>query len=451
MEQRYKQQQQSEKEHRNETASSSQPMAANSIVIEQSQAIHHMSRWLEGQRTRVESVNAATQAMEAHSVLQVVETTWAQYLKDGKLRELPEIPAVTISNTGAGIFLPTTLTPNIRYFISITEQPVAMGLVLHGEASDLNIDWNTRLGIPEYRTQSDNLVAPEASCNVTTFAMVLERLGIGREQVSSALDQKMGVSVLQTPEAQSESWIDTTLAYLNRSMKKSRSYQRVRGQTSVGTEQQTNMAAEYRDRAQMEDLLDLLAHEIGVSRTSVVSAPNKMLEEITGGVNTPTTEQLWERKWGPLSEKVRSCLQSGGAAALSFKHKGSRSSGTHIVSILDVEDDGFIIDDPYGIIREDYNPRSWDDAYWSKRENGSLIGSRDLSTQRNEIGNTDDWGIAWARDLQSEEQRGQETLISKTQVERSMFYVQLFHRNVEAPSSEVSNQTQSQTQKPTIE
>ena len=97
--------------------------------------------------------------MEAHCVLQVVETTWAMYLQDGVLQTLPDIPAVTISNTGAGIFLPTPLIPSIRYFISITEQPVAMGLVLHGEASDLNIDWNTRLGIPEYRTQSDNLVA----------------------------------------------------------------------------------------------------------------------------------------------------------------------------------------------------------------------------------------------------------------------------------------------------
>ena len=161
--------------------------------------------------------------MEAHSVLQVVETTWAMYLQMAYCK-IPRQPAVTISNTGAGIFLPTPLIPSIRYFISITEQPVAMGLVLHGEASDLNIDWNTRLGIPEYRTQSDNLVAPETSCNVTTFAMVLERLGIGREQVSSALDQKMGVSLLQTPEAQSESWIDATLEYLNRSMKKSQSH-----------------------------------------------------------------------------------------------------------------------------------------------------------------------------------------------------------------------------------
>lgn len=434
--QQQKQQQQSEKEQRNESGSANQPAVVNSVGLEQSKAVHQVNAWLDGQRSRVESVSAASQSMEAHSVLQVVETTWAIYLQDGVLQKLPEIPAVTISNTGAGIFLPTPLIPSIRYFISITEQPVAMGLVLHGEASDLNIDWNTRLGIPEYRTQSDNLVAPEASCNVTTFAMVLERLGIGREQVSSALDQKMGVSLLQTPEAQSESWIDATLEYLNRAMKKSQSYKRVRGQTAIGQNQQSNMAAEYRDRAQMEDLLDLLAHEIGVARTSVISSPHRMLETITGGINTPTTEQIWDRNWETLSEKVEACLQAGGAAALSFKHKGSRSSGTHIVSIIDVQADGFVIDDPYGVIREDYNPRNWDDAYWSTREDGSLIGSRSLSDQRNEIGETNEWGIGWARDLQAEERKGQETVISKKQVERSMFYVQLFHRPTNTTATE---------------
>ena len=438
MQQQQQQQQQSEKEHQNETAAVSQPSAANSVAIEQSKAVNQMNVWLDGQRSRVESVSAASQSMEAHSVLQVVETTWAVYLQDGVLRDLPNVPAVTISNTAAGIFLPTSLTPNIRYFISITEQPVAMGLVLHGEASDLNIDWNTRLGIPEYRTQSDNLVAPEASCNVTTFAMVLERLGIGRDQVASVLDQKMGVSLVQTPEAQSESWIDATLEYLNTSMKKSMNYQRVRGQTAIGKDQQSNMAAEYRDRAQMEDLLDLLAHEIGVSRTSVISSPNRMLETITGGVNTPTTEQIWNRNWDSLSERVESCLQAGGAAALSFKHKGSRSKSTHIVSILEVKEDGFVIDDPYGVVREDYNPRNWDDAYWSKRDNGSLINSRSLSEQRNEIGNTNEWGIGWARDLQDEEKKGQETVLSKEQIERSMFYVQLFHRQTETTSEATS-------------
>ena len=78
------------------------------------------------------------------------------------------------------------------------------------------------------------------------------------------------------------------------------------------------MAAEYRDRAQMEDLLDLLAHEIGVPRTSVISSPNRMLETITGGVNTPTTEQIWNRNWDSLSEKVLYLLTSGRSGCTLF-------------------------------------------------------------------------------------------------------------------------------------
>ena len=164
------------------------------------------------------------------------------------------------------------------------------------------------------------------------------------------------------------------------------------------------MAAEYRDRAQMEDLLDLLAHEIGVSRTSVISSPNRMLETITGGVNTPTTEQIWNRDWDSLSESVDSCLQAGGAAALSFKHKGSSSDSTHIVSILEVKEDRFVIDDPYGVVRADYDRRKREDAYWSRGEDGSLITSRSRSHQRNEIGDTNEWGIGWARDLEEEKE-----------------------------------------------
>ena len=97
--------------------------------------------------------------------------------------------------------------------------------------------------------------------------------------------------------------------------------------------------------------------------------------------------------------------------SLSFRHKGTRSSGTHIVSILAVEQDGFRIDDPYGNVREDYNSRKWDDAYWGRHDDGHLIRARDMSAQRNVIGEQDNWGTAWARE-QREEEIEAERLIS---------------------------------------
>jgi hypothetical protein len=147
------------------------------------------------------------------------------------------------------------------------------------------------------------------------------------------------------------------------------------------------------------------------------------------GRPTPTSEKLWEKRWNRLAPQVRECIENGGAAALSFKHKGSRhKDATHIVSILAVEDDGFRIDDPYGEIRSDYNRDAWDDAYWSRNENNRLIGDRDRSTQQNVQGDIDDWGTAWARDLSEEEERGRESFITSAQVRSSMFYVQLFYR-----------------------
>ena len=113
MQQQQQQPQQSEKKQQNEPTSANQSTVANSVGLEQSRAVNQLNAWLDGQRSRIEATSAASQSMEAHSVLQVVETTWAMYLQDGVLQSLPDIPAVTIANTGAGIFLPTALTPNI--------------------------------------------------------------------------------------------------------------------------------------------------------------------------------------------------------------------------------------------------------------------------------------------------------------------------------------------------
>lgn len=403
---------------------------SNAHQVERMEAIQRLNTWLEAQQNRLSTVSVMLQSAEAHGVLQAVETTWAQYQRSGYFFDLPTTPSRQFNRTGAGIFLPTELASNIRPFIEKTE---TVGSA-KAESSAAGIDWNTRLGIPEYRSQSDNLVAPEASCNVTTLAMILERMGIGRDDVLAALEQRMGIQMLDNPESREENWLDSTLSYLNRQMRASAPYQRVRGEASMASSERSAIAEEYQGNAQMEDLLDMLLYKMGQSRTSVISEPDNILAELTPNRPTPTSEKIWDTNWGRLAPMVRECLENGGGAALSFKHKGNRSSATHIVSILTVEEDGFTIDDPYGDIREDYNRRSWDDAYWSRNDGGNLIASRDRSDQRNVIGEIDDWGTAWARDLREEEDRGRETHISKDQVARSMFYVQLFHRGEPAIS-----------------
>lgn len=395
---------------------------SNATQVNRMQAIQQLNTWLESQRSRLETVNIMVQQPAAHGILQALENAWTQYEQSGYLFTMPATVGMSFNTEGHGIFLPTELAINVRPIIELTENGE------HGERSAAGIDWNTRLGIPEYRTQSDNLPSPEATCNVTTLAMILERMGIGQQDVAAAIEKRMGIQLLDSPESREQDWIDNTLSYLNRQMRASRPYQRVRGQASMSMSDRQSIAEQYSENAQMEDLLDILLHMMGQKRTDVISGPDRLLSEVSGDGPTPTSEKTWERRWEVLAPMVKECIENGGGAALSFRHKGERTNATHIVSILAVQDDGFLIDDPYGDIRDDYMRRGRDDAYWSRNENGRLIIDRNLSDQKNENSGIDDWGSAWARDLKEEEERGRETMISKEQVESSMFYVQLFRR-----------------------
>ena len=408
---------------------------SNGQVMERVQAVQQMNQWLTEQRDRFKTMGAMFLGPEAHKVLYAAEQTWHQFQQNGTLQSLPNIPTQPYTSEEAGVALPTELASDIRYFIRLTEPEGPQTT----ESSSNGIDWNTRLGISEYRTQSDNLVAPEATCNVTTLAMVFERLGYGRDDVLMALETRMGLNALSTEETREMEWKDHALDYINDNMRASGAYRRVRGEGWLSTDDKNSMASDFRDQAQLEDLLDLLADELGISRYSVISEPERMLQAVTQtGENAPTAEQIWEKSWSKTTPKMTECLENGGAVALSFYHKGTRGGGTHIVSVLEVRGDELIIDDPYGDIREDYSKRRYDDAYWSRNDDDRLIQSRDRSDQRNVIGDTDDWGIEWARERNEEDVRGRESTVSKTQFEQAMFYVQLFHRaqpSSQAPTS----------------
>lgn len=406
--------------------------SSNGQVMERVQAVQQLSQWLTGQRDRFKTIGAMFLESEAHKVLYGVEQTWQQFQHTGVLQTLPNIPTQPYTSEEAGIALPTELAGNIRYFIRLTEPEGPQTT----ESSSNGIDWNTRLGISEYRTQSDNLVAPEATCNVTTLAMVFERLGYGRDDVLMALEKRMGLSVLSTEETREMEWKDQALDYINDNMRASGAYRRVRGEGWLSTSDKNSMASDFRDQAQLEDLLDLLANELGISRYSVVSEPERMLQAVTQtGQDAPTAEKIWDSSWSKTTPKIAECLENGGAVALSFYHKGSRGNGTHIVSVLEVRGDELIIDDPYGDIREDYSRRRYDDAYWSQNDDDKLVYSRENSDQRNVIGEADDWGIDWARERNDEDVRGRESTMGKTQFEQAMFYVQLFHRAQPSPQA----------------
>lgn len=413
------------------TASSSPSTVSNAQMLEYQQAIQTINEWLDTQREVIESMGVMQQPVAATQVLQLVESRWDEYLNSGYLLEFPAQPSSNVRAASQRVQLPTQLASNLRYFIEHTE---LINADAPSEASADGVDWNSRLGIPEYRTQSDNLVAPEATCNVTTLAMVLERLGYNRQDLINALEARMGLNPLSSPEARDESWLDSTMDYLNDAMRDA-SYKRVRGQTSVSRANRTEIAEDFFANAQLEDLIDMLANDMNFSRYGAISEPDRLLAEITGDGREIRTTKIHRFVWEDVSEQVNNCIINGGAAALSFRHKGRRSSATHIVSILSVESDGFRIDDPYGDIRDDYAPNRSDDAYWSRDENDRIIASRERSSQQNVPGEFEDWGINWARSLREEENRGRESFISSEQMRRGFNYIQLFQNGALAPMS----------------
>ena len=389
--------------------------ASNASAVGRAEAIEKLRAWLGLQFSRVSNSPIMTQIRDTDAVLAFLENAWFEFETTGVLPALSTTPPNSMGVLQSRIALPLELVGEVRPLIDLTEPSYK---------PRTSIDWNARLGIPEYRTQSDNLAAPEATCNTTTLAMILERLGYSREDLIVVMEKRFGITDANADE-KTQVWEQKSRTYINSVMNDSAAYRRIRGTSSVSRDDRAGLAKEFREQAQLEDLIDMLLKDMGISRYGVISEPTKFLEELSGE-NAGNTEIIWNSNWSSLSEKVRNCLENGGAAALSFKHKGTRAKASHIVAVLSVESDGFKVDDPYGDVREDYNPRKWDDAYWSRNSNGDLRSSRDV--QKNEQGDFDDWGVDWMVDLPDSEEKGKESFLTTNQITKGFKYVQLFHR-----------------------
>lgn len=83
-----------------------------------------------------------------------------------------------------------------------------------GMSSDYT--WCKRLGVPWYRSQRDNLARPDGTCNVTSIAMALERLGFDRTDLVAAIDSALGAysPTYTTRDAQWEAELRSSDGYL---------------------------------------------------------------------------------------------------------------------------------------------------------------------------------------------------------------------------------------------
>lgn len=292
--------------------------------------------------------------------------------------------------------IPNQLIDNARPIIEklearkpSTDEP-AVGTNPEGAHVGTGTDWNTKLGVPQYRTQSDNLTSPEATCNITSLAMSLERLGYGRDDAMSAIDTQLREQYLEKlradakkkktdpstlpadasqvtlPEGYFEGEVKGYLKAQNANADKP--YQGLRGKMT--DEKFWDAAASrYKDEAQFEDTLDFLRHLTKAgARTDLDTITPKLLEKIEPDADKrPTYRTITPSRnmdWDAARTQAQGVLDDGGAAMLSFYHKGGNNKrDSHIISMQQLTEGGFIADDPYGGARTDYQVSETGDAF----------------------------------------------------------------------------------------
>jgi hypothetical protein len=321
----------------------------------------------------------------------------APYLEDqlGALKQFSTSVAPAGSNQQS---VPNALIKDARPLVEGLERlPAAPGtpaVSTNPEAAHVGsgADWNTKLGVPQYRSQSTNLIPPEASCNMTSFANALERMGYGRDNAMTAIDHELKEKYLEEQRKQllaahkdpatlpTAADVALPAGYFEQNVKgylksvddaAGKPYQGLRGK-KTNEKAWDQIAAQYHDKAQFQDTLDFLRYLTKAGdRTDLDSVAPKLLEKLEPDKDkrpsyrtiTPGAHMDWTAARGQLGQ----VLDDGGAAMLSYEHKGgNNTAASHIIAVEQMTQDGIIADDPYGHARTDYRLNQVGDAYGPK-------------------------------------------------------------------------------------
>ncbi len=354
--------------------------------------------------------------------------------------------------------VPPGLISTVRPLINQIEKP-GEGRTAAGDSEaardGTTTDWNSQLGVPQYRTQSDNLMTPEGSCNLTTLAMTLERLGYNRADALRAIERKIKRDEVKKQNEgkavcvmDSDSDIDkmkmpdglfekTVEGYLRNQMspgENGSAYQRLRGENSLDEAEVRRLSQQFRQNAQFEDMLDLLRHVSPgpkLGRTSMSQGvPERILQALEPDPERRPrlqTLQAGNANWDGVRSAMSESLDKGGAGFVSFRHKGSTDTknATHIISVQNVEEGGVRFDDPYGSINPEYRRNRPGDAYGPT---GSTTRSPEFKNQVSGNANRadgvvgDDWKTENAQNLQRGESLGNSTLVPNAVHQNSWMY-----------------------------
>ena len=411
-------------------------MAAAPEGTTRDQVVTAYASFLEARAGDLGGLDGKAATARANGLLFQLEVASAKINK-GELIDVKKLPtAPTSVGAAQGAFVPPELIQSARAIVDVARTP------------ENKIDWNSRLGVPTYRSQTDNLIGPEVTCGPTTMAMVMERLGISRDDVVAAIEKQLKTAVLKkdgkkvTDEALAEvtlpddAWSKAVQAHLKKESGSSKQNYQKPLEVNRGTERQKEIAGEFKGNAQMEDLVDLLRSMLNINRLGITGADegDKLFKNILDEKDAkPKMETLWSNgsNWKQHKEKVAATLQAGGAAVLSIYHKGPRKGG-HLVTVQSVTSTGVRLDDPYGGIKPGYADGKWGDAY-----NRNLGASKD-SRNRGDTSDKEDWKRSAGNNLDAKEKQGDSSVLSDKQLDTKgfVFYIQLYNRGKQlAPTS----------------
>jgi hypothetical protein len=326
------------------------------------------------------------------------------------------------------------------------KEPEAEKTPVVGGSLHSDIDWNSKLGVPQYRTQSDNLTPPEATCGYTSMAMNLERLGNSRADVILAIDSKLKEGV-KNPKLKSL-WEMNVEAFLKKiNSITTMDWQKVRygnkGGKLLGKEK--DLSKQFKKTAQMEDLIYFYKYLISsksASRTDTFSTYKEKMPEyinnpevsnLSPGAFNTDRDDFYGRDFLPKDrEKMQSVLDNGGSVVMSVNHKGTE--GSHIMFVQSINSQGLVIDDPYGNHAPDYKYGEKGDLFAGKGKeykdrkkkpvkymNEPHYNSADKDYKKR------DFTAEKAQNLTTDESRGESVLVKWDYISKGFVYYIIYY------------------------
>jgi len=368
-------------------------------ITDREDKLKKFKEWLEERLTEAEAKKGDDKTKFVQGILGLIEKESANIAKDPpvypNVDNLNKTPSYSeTDNPDLNVAVPHELISITRKFINITElTPVAedaetattetattettvVETVTGGSRHSSN-DWNTRLGAPQYRTQSDNMSIPEATCNVTTMAMTLERLGNSRSDVIATIDTKLKNGEEKTDAELKTLWEEKSKAYLEKITSDAGSgYLKLRGNNGGLVGKEDDLSKKFKEIAQMEDLLDfymyLKTSNLGKRYEIFTDSYNDVIPE---DINSLTDDKykteridvgVGDKRFNfEHRNKIKETLNFGGSVVISVYHKGT-TSDSHIMSVQSINSEGLIVDDPYGGHAQDYRKGSLGDLFKGK-------------------------------------------------------------------------------------